>query len=81
MALSHVLRDSLLQLGKRPPSWFPLEERVVQVLRRVAASTTDDDRRTLLVPLENGTRADPEPPPYLGGNRDLTLRGETRLSK
>jgi hypothetical protein len=77
----HVLRDTVLQLTQRPTPRPPLEEGIMQVLRRVTASSPDDDCRALLVPFEDGTRTDSEATPDLGRNGDLALRGDARVSK
>jgi hypothetical protein len=77
----HVLRDAVLQLNQRPTPRPPLEQGIVQVLRRVPAGSPDDDCRALLVPFQNGTRTDAEATPHLGRDRDLALRGYAGVSK
>ena len=53
----------------------------MQVLRRVPASSTDDDGGALLIPLQDGAGTDTEATPHLGGNGDLALRGDPRMGK
>lgn len=48
----------------------------MDVFGRIAARAPDDDLLAVLVPFEDGAGTDAEPAPDLGGNRDLSLRGQ-----
>jgi len=47
----------------------------MDILRRVPPSPANNDLVILLVPFEDGTRADAKLLADFGGNRDLTLSG------
>lgn len=42
-------------------------------------TTPYDDLLTVVVPLDDGARRKPQPPPDFGGHGDLALGGEPRL--
>jgi hypothetical protein len=48
----------------------------MNVLGTIAASLSHHDSTTFFIPFQNRTRTDPKFLTDLGGNRDLTLRGE-----
>ena len=81
MPTPRVLPDALLQVSERPPLRRCLEEGLVQVLGRIAACPSNHYRRTLLLPLENGTRPNTKATPHLGRNGNLTLRSQPRMSE
>src|SRR6266568_1694673 len=49
------------------------EQRLTHVFERVPARAADHDPVLRLLPLDDGARREPEPPPDLGGNGDLPL--------
>src|SRR3990172_9750770 len=80
MVLLDVSPDPRLELCDRPSPRAALREhRAMHVLGGVAASSPDDDRATLGIPLEDGPGPDTQAPPDLGRNRDLPLCGQLRL--
>src|SRR6185295_16251589 len=81
MAPLHVSPNAFLQLGQGAPPRRLLEQGAVQVRGRVSAGPPDDDRRALLVPLQDGPGPHPQLPPDFGGDGDLPLCGELRMGQ
>src|ERR1051326_9073449 len=73
MFRSNVVPDPLLQLLQPAGLGRFCEQRAVHVLERVVAATTQNDPVVILFPFQYGAWADPEPPPHLRGDGDLTL--------
>jgi hypothetical protein len=70
-----------LELLEGPMRWPALwEEGIVYVFGREAPDPSDDDLAFLLVPLQDGTRADTELAPDFGRHGDLPLRCDFRVS-
>src|SRR3982750_3625775 len=73
MAALDVLPHPALELVERPGLGSLLEERAVDVLRRVAASAPNHHPLALFVPLQNRARTDAESLADLLGYGDLSL--------
>jgi hypothetical protein len=58
-----------------------LKQRSMNVLGAVAPGPPNDDLAILLVPLEDSTRSDAKLLADLYGYRDLSLRGQSRMSE
>src|SRR6266545_5447359 len=80
MPLPDVGPDPGLQLREAaPPGRAAREESLMHLGRREPAGPAHDDALPVLAPLDHRTGADPEAAPHLGGDGDLTLRGDARL--
>jgi hypothetical protein len=75
----HVPARSLLELLQLP--WLRRlgEQRLVYILRCVAARPPDDDLLAILLPLQDRARSDAKPPADLSRYGDLALCGEFRM--
>jgi hypothetical protein len=81
MVLASVGTEAFLELGEgarfRGRLW---EEGAMDVLGGEAATAADENLAGLFVPFEDGAGADAEFTADAGGDRDLTLGGELRIS-
>src|SRR5262245_2622448 len=71
--------NALLQIAQCSGLWGRGKHRPMHVLRRITPCSANDDLFTVVVPLNDGSRTDPEFPANLGRHGDLTLRGELRM--
>jgi hypothetical protein len=76
MAALDVLPYPLLELFESPRLGRLLEQRLVHILRGIAAGSANYDPLAFLLPLQDGARADAKPPADFLGYGDLALCGE-----
>src|SRR5436305_3953315 len=79
MAALDVLPHPALELVQRPGLGLLLEERAMDVLRRIAAGAPDHHPLALFVPLQDRARSNAEPLADLLGYGDLSLGRQLRV--
>jgi hypothetical protein len=79
MASPYVLPDAFLEFREAPRLGLLREQCPVEILGAVPTDTPYHDTIILDIPLQDRSRYEFETLAYLGGNRDLSLRGDPGL--